>query len=183
MHRFLHTAETVGQQRLHHQQGQVDAQRQQVGAEEGVQDGIRRQIHHGGAAAVDKGAGQQLLFQLFGLRALVPQGAQTAEQAGQHPRGRQQQGHGYGQHHGVSAAGGQHHQRSQAHALHDDRVVFEDTVMVCELFGVTGDHFCNVTFHSASSFQPSRRYRRVSVRSSQPEMLLTVSSAKQTPVS
>ena len=157
MHGLLHPAEPVGQQRLHHQHGQVDAHRQQVGAEQHVQDGVGGEVDHRRTAAVRKGTGQQLLFQLLRLRALVPQRAQAAQKARQHPGRRQQQGHGHRQHHGVFARSGKDHQRSQTHALHHDRVVFENAVMVRELFGVARDRFGNMTSHSASSFRFSSR--------------------------
>ena len=182
-HRLLHAAKAVGQQRLHHQHGQVDAQHQQAHAAQPIQDGVRRQIDHRRTARIEDAAGQQLLFQLCVGRMLLPQGEQAAQQAGQHPGGRQQQSHGNRQHQGVFARGGKHHQRGKAHALHDHGVIQKDAVMVEESFRGPGEEFCSMTFHSASSIHPSRRYRRVSVRSSQPEMLLTVSRAKQTPVS
>ena len=65
--------------------------------------------------------------------------------------------------------------------------------MVEESFRVPGEEFCSMTFHSAPPFPVffSLKYlplfisswRRTSVRSSQPEMLLTARMAKQTPVS
>ena len=152
MHGLLHTAKTVDEQGLHHQHGQVDAQSQQVHPEQRVQDGIHGQIHHCRAAAVDEAAGQQFFLQFFFGGLLVPQGERPAQQAGQHPGGRQQQNHGNRQHQGVFARGGKHHQRGQAHALHDHRVIEEHTVMMCVFFRVPDDHFRNRTSHSAPSF-------------------------------
>ena len=116
---------------------------------------------------------------------LLPQGEQAAQQAGQHPGGRQQQS--------VLSARRKDDQRRKAHALHDHGVIQKDAVMVEESFRVPGDEFCSMTFHSASPFPVffSLKYlplfisswRRTSVRSSQPEMLLTARMAKQTPVS
>ena len=185
---LLYPAETVDQQRLDGQQGQIDAQTQQIHPKEVVQQRIHPQIDHRGTAAVDQAAGQQLLFQLFCRGLLIPQGNGAAQQAGQQPGWGQQQQDRHRQHHGIFSARGQHHQRSQTHALHDDRVVQEHTVMVGVLVRVADDLFCNAAFHSAASFPSSgvRRsswYSRSSVRSIQPEMLLTTSSAKHTPVS
>ena len=64
-HRLLHAAKAVGQQRLHREHGQVDAKAQQAGAEQHIQDGIHRQIHHRRAEAVHQCTGQQLFLQLF----------------------------------------------------------------------------------------------------------------------
>ena len=75
-HRLLHAAKAVGQQRLHGEQGQVDAKAQQAGAEQHIQDGIHRQIHHRRAEAVHQCTGQQLFLQLFRGRVLAVQGAQ-----------------------------------------------------------------------------------------------------------
>ncbi len=124
---------------------------------------------------------------------LLPQGEQAAQQAGQHPGGRQQQRHGHSQHQGVLAARRKDDQRRKAHALHDHRVIQKDAVMVEESFRIPGEEFCSMTFHSASPFPVFfslkflplfiSSWRRTSVRSSQPEMLLTARMAKQTPVS
>ena len=190
MQRFLHAAKAVGQQRLHHQQGQVDAQGQQAGAEHCIQDGIGRQIHHRRAQTVHQRTGQQLFLQLFRGRVLAVQGEQTAQQAGQHAGGHQQQRDRSRQHHTVMGGGGQHHQRGQTHALHDHGVVQEHAVVVGKAVGVLQNQFCGRFSHSAASFPApdagrwcSRRYSRTSVRSIHAEMLLTASTAKHTPVS
>ena len=136
MHCLLHAAEAVGQKRLHHQHGQIDAKVQKTGAEHKVQNGIRRQIHHSGAGCVQKCTGQQLFLQLLRGGLLVPQGHKAAEQAGQHAGGHQQQCHRRRQHQAVLAGGGHDHQRCQTHALHDHRVIQKHAVVMGKLFGI-----------------------------------------------
>jgi len=136
VHCLLHAAEAVGQKRLHHQHGQVDAKVQKPGAKHEVQNGICRQVHHSGAGCVQKCAGQQLFLQLLRGRLLVPQGYKAAEQAGQHAGGHQQQRHRRRQHQAVLAGGSHDHQRCQTHALHDHRVIQEHAVVMGKLFGV-----------------------------------------------
>ena len=188
MHRLLHAAEAVGQQRFHREQRQIDAQIQQAGAERGIQDGVHCQIDHSRAEAVHQRTGQQHLLQRFGIRVLIPQGDETAQQAGQHAGGHQQQRHSRRQHHSILAGSGQNHQRGKAHALHDHRVIQEYTVVVGEPGRVFYNEFSRRFLHCAAPFPVpacgcSRWYRRVSVRSIHAEMLLTTSSAKHTPVS
>ena len=65
VHRLLHAAKAVGQQRLHREHGKIDAKAQQAGAEQHIQDGIHRQIHHRRAEAVHQCTGQQLFLQRF----------------------------------------------------------------------------------------------------------------------
>ena len=77
-HRLLDAAVAVDDQRLDHQHGQVDAQRQQLDAEQAVQNGVDRHIDHRRRAAVQQAAGQQLGAQLF-LAGVLLQGHQLAQ--------------------------------------------------------------------------------------------------------
>ena len=154
-HRLLYAAETVGQQRLHREHGQIDAKAQQAGTEQHVQDGVHRQIHHSGAEAVHQCTGQQLFLQRFRGRVLVVQGHKAAQQAGQHAGGHQQQRHRHRQHHRILAAGGACHQRGQTHALHDHRVIQEHTVVVGKLVGIFYDQFSRCASHCAAPFPAS----------------------------
>jgi len=68
-HRLLHAAEAIGQQRLHHQHGQIDAQHQQAHAEQPIQDGVCRQIDHRRAARIEDAAGPKAVLMAIGVAA------------------------------------------------------------------------------------------------------------------
>ena len=155
MHRLLHAAKAVGQQRLHREHGKIDAKAQQAGAEQHIQDGIHRQIHHRRAETVHQCTGQQLFLQRFRGGVLVVQGHKAAQQTGQHAGGHQQQRHRRRQHPRILAAGGKHHQRGKAHALHDHRVIQEHTVVVGKLVGIFYDQFSRCASHCAAPFPAS----------------------------